>query len=53
MIKLTLILIVSSLSGCFLLVFYILVVFFVLEQKHKLSGIAVRPLPSISSLVSR
>jgi len=39
--------------GCFLLVFYILVVFFVLEQKHKLSGIAVRPLPSISSLVSR
>ena len=40
-------------AGCFLLVFYILVVFFVLEQKHKLSGIAVRPLPSISSLVSR
>ena len=43
----------NQFAGCFLLVFYILVVFFVLEQKHKLSGIAVRPLPSISSLVSR
>jgi len=39
--------------GSFLLVFYVLVVFFVLEQKHKLSGVAVRPIPSISSLVSR
>ena len=39
--------------GSFLLVFYILVVFFVLEQRHKLSGVAVRPIPSISSLVSR
>merc|ERR1712110_1041370 len=39
--------------GCFLLVFYILVIFFVLEQRHKLTGVAVRPIPSISSLVNR
>ena len=39
--------------GCSLFLFYILVLFFVLEQKHKLSGVAVRPFPSVSSLVTR
>ena len=39
--------------GCFLFVFYILAVFFVMEQKQKLSGVAVRPIPSISNIVSR
>ena len=44
---------VGLISGCFLLVFYILVIFFVLEQRHKLTGVAVRPIPSISGLVNR
>merc|ERR1711915_823745 len=39
--------------GCVLFLFHILVSFFILEQKHKLTGVAVRPFPSVSSLVSR
>jgi len=39
--------------GCCLFLFFILVCFFILEQKHKLTGVAVRPFPSITSLVHR
>ena len=42
-----------SSTGCSLFLFYILVLFFVLEQKRKLTGVAVRPFPSVSSLVTR
>jgi len=41
--------------GSSLFVFYILVAAFLMDQKHKLSGVAQRPLPglpSISSVVS-
>ena len=47
-------LVVNS-SGSSLFVFYILVAAFLMDQKHKLSGVAQRPLPglpSISSVVS-
>ena len=38
--------------GSSLFVFYILVAAFLLDQKHKLSGVAQRPLPSISRVIS-
>jgi len=38
--------------GSSLFVFYILVSAFLLDQKHKLSGVAQRPLPSISRVIS-
>ena len=46
---------VMNSSGSSLFVFYILVAAFLMDQKHKLSGVAQRPLPglpSISSVVS-
>ena len=39
-------------TGSSLFVFYILVSAFLLDQKHKLSGVAQRPLPSISRVIS-
>ena len=44
--------ITASNTGSSLFVFYILVSAFLLDQKHKLSGVAQRPLPSISRVIS-
>ena len=44
--------ITASNTGSSLFVFYILVAAFLLDQKHKLSGVAQRPLPSISRVIS-
>ena len=44
--------ITARFTGSSLFVFYILVAAFLLDQKHKLSGVAQRPLPSISRVIS-
>ena len=44
--------ITARFTGSSLFVFYILVSAFLLDQKHKLSGVAQRPLPSISRVIS-